>query len=71
MMHFVNMAASLEVTFSSDASGSWGCGAVWGQHWLQWQWAGKWSIQHIMVKGLVSIVLACAVWGESWQYQNV
>ena len=71
MMHFVNKAASPNVVFSSDASGNWGCGAIWGQHWLQWQWPSQWSAQHIAVKELVPIVLACALWGRSWQYRHV
>ena len=71
MMHFVNKALSPEVSFSSDASGSWGCGAIWGSHWLQWQWSGQWAAQHITVKELVPIVLACAVWGRCWRYQHV
>lgn len=71
MMHFVNKALSPDVSFSSDASGSWGCGAIWGQHWLQWQWSGQWSAQHITVKELVPIVLACVVWGRCWRYQHM
>ena len=29
------------IELESDASGSWGCAAMWGPHWLQWQWSKK------------------------------
>ena len=31
-------AESPDAEFWSDASGSWGCGALWGGLWLQLQW---------------------------------
>jgi len=47
-----------------DASGSWGCGAVFGTHWLQVAWSNVWLRMDIMAKELVPIVLSCAVWGS-------
>ena len=47
----------------TDASGTWGCGACWGQYWFQWQWPKKWQPVGIMAKELVPIVMSCAVWG--------
>ena len=32
------------VVFFIDASGSWGCGAVWDTKWLQRQWPAQWEI---------------------------
>lgn len=49
----------------TDASGSWGCGAVFGTQWLQVAWSHEWSRMDIMVKELVPIVLSCAVWGSA------
>ena len=55
----------------SDASRSWGCGAIWGDCWLQWQWCCPWVTQQIAVKELVPIVLTIVVWGKHWKYQSV
>ena len=47
----------------TDASGSWGCGAVFGNQWMQLAWSNKWLQTDIMAKELVPIVLSCAIWG--------
>ena len=47
----------------SDASGSWGCGAVFDTQWIQLAWSNKWLQMDIMAKELLPIVLSCAVWG--------
>ena len=59
------------VNLESDASGSWGCGATWGTHWLQWKWnptAQQWDISP---KELLPILLACVVWGRLWSGKKV
>ena len=58
--------------FTSDASGSWGCGVFTesGQ-WLQFKWPEVWESVNIMVKELLPILLACAVWGKSLRGQAV
>ena len=48
---------------STDASGLWGCGAVFGTQWMQMAWSMEWFRKDIMAKELVPIVLSCAVWG--------
>ena len=53
------------VSFSSDASGSWDCGAVWQQAWLQHPWDEEWKPLNIAAKELVPIAVACAVWGRT------
>ena len=53
-----------EHCIQTDASGSWGCGAFWDNHWLQWCWPQKWAHHNIMVKELIPIVLSCVVWGR-------
>ena len=56
------------VTVTSDASGSWGCGAFNCQGgWFQLQWPESWSSIHITVKELLPIVMSVAVWGHRWQ----
>ena len=51
------------MTLHTDASGTWGCGALLYPQWFQLQWPEAWSSVAIMIKELVPIVLACAVWG--------
>ncbi len=53
----------------SDASGGWGCGAVWKGRWFQLSWetacaAKGWTI---MPKELLPIVVAAAVWSRHWR----
>ena len=55
----------------TDASGSFGCGACWGTLWLQGQWPPEWASINIMVKELVPVVLACALWGSQWAGRHV
>ena len=71
MMEVHNPNWHPDVEFSSDASGSWGCGAVWEDRWLQLAWHGTWSDVYIATKELLPIVLACAVWGPHWQHKCV
>ena len=55
----------------TDASGSWGCGAVWGPHWLQLEWAGLLRDTHISTKELTPIVIAAAAWGHYWRGKSI
>ena len=58
-------------SISTDASGSWGCGAFCGGKWFHLRWPPSLQRSHITVKELVPIVLAAAVWGSEWVGQNV
>ena len=49
----------------SDASGMWGCGVWHGSRWFQVQWDQRAAVLQIMVKELIPIVLAGAVWGAT------
>ena len=60
-----------DITFSSDATGSWGCGACLQQHWFLCPGAGQWTTQCIAVKEILSVVVACAIWGPYWQHRQV
>ena len=56
---------------TSDASGSWGCGALHYNQWLQLAWPPEWLGVPIAPKELVPIVLAVALWGPQWAGTNV
>ena len=58
---------SHQVVMSTDASGNWGSGAVWDNHWIQCAWEGDWLGVCIAAKELLPIVIACAVWGRQWR----
>ena len=55
-----------QATLTSDASGSWGCGAYQGTSWFQLAWEGSLSEAHISVKELVPVVIAVAIRGHQW-----
>ena len=52
----------------TDASGGWGCGAWYGNQWLQLAWP-KCKVEEwlIAVKEIIPIVLAGFLWGERWR----
>ena len=56
---------------ATDASGSWGCGAWHGQHWLQVQWDEHSRDLDIACKEMIPIILACATWGHTWAGHRV
>lgn len=55
---------ALEMT--SDASGSWGCGAWHHNSWFQLCWDKRVQPLSIAEKELIPIILACATWGNTW-----
>ena len=57
-----------DVSLWSDASGLWGCGAVWNNRWFQlsWQEVPEFKKAPIAAKELLPIVLAAALWGKEW-----
>ena len=57
--------------FTSDASGSWGCGAWHRLSWFQVQWGPRSQALSIAQKELIPIILACDAWGSSWHGQQV
>ena len=66
------------IHFATDASGGFGCGAVWGQVWFQLQWPQSYEThelklkqESITFKEIVPIVIACAVWGPAWATKSV
>ena len=74
MMFMVNRTKpECDMSIVSDASGSWGCGAIFGPNWFQLRWAGLGSTrdQNITVKELFPIVVAAAVWGPLWAGKTI
>ena len=63
----VEASMSYHAVLTSDASGSWGCGAMVGHHWFMLPWAGAISLAHITVKELAPIVIAALVWDQNWR----
>ena len=59
-------------SFWSDASGTWGCGALNDDlPWFKVQWPESWHQIHIAAKEMVPVVLAVAVWGPGWRSSTV
>ena len=64
--------SSPSVVMTSDASGSWGCGAFTSAgEWFQLELPESWTGVHITVKELLPIVIGVAVWGHQWRGQTV
>ena len=54
-------------TVTSDASGSWGCGAVSDSgEYFQVQWPSSWATTNIAIKEMVPVVISVAIWGRKW-----
>ena len=56
-----------QVYLTSDASGSWGCGAFWEEKWLQFKWPTHMHTSSIAFMELLPIFLSATVWGSRWQ----
>jgi len=63
MLHHPALTMAPDFSIQIDASGSWGCGAVFNTQWLQWKWPQEWTHVGIMAKELIPIIFSCAVWG--------
>ena len=67
---FPQATPSIEVT--SDASGSFGCGAFALNHgWFQLEWPESWRTANIAAKELVPVVLAASLWGPCWHRECI
>ena len=64
--------SSPQVVLTSDASGSWGCGAFTSAgEWFQLELPSSWDGIHITIKELLPIVIGAAVWGSQWRGMSV
>ena len=59
----IHSRTTADYYIATDASGSWGCGGCFKEHWFQYAWPTGWSSINIMAKELVPIVISCAMWG--------
>ena len=57
----------------SDASRSWGCGAIArnSHDWFQLRWPSSWKPINIATKELFPVVVAAAIWGKHWSQSCV
>ena len=66
---------SVRKVVTSDASGSWDCGAYVEDggvvEWLQLAWPPSWQNANIAAKELLPIVLSLALWGSRWSGSRV
>ncbi len=60
-----------DTVVTSDASGTWGCGAYCGKEWFMVPWTAMFIHHHITVKELAPIVVSALVWGSSWRGKTV
>ena len=60
-----------DLTLLSDASGQWGCGALLGAQWFQYQWPEGVDKANITRKELIPIALAAAIWGHQWSRKTI
>ena len=69
MMQVLANAQPPTATITTDASGTWGCGAFWVEagQWIQCPWRNEWQHTPIHAKKLLLIILAIATWGPYWR----
>jgi len=63
----ISPLGSAQHMFTSDASGSWGCGAWFKNNRFSLPWIHVHSSLHITVKEMVPIILAALTWGHHWR----
>ena len=56
--------ANPQFTVTSDAPGSWDCGACEGEKWLIFEWPSNTEASHISVREIVPVVMSAALWGQ-------
>ena len=60
-----------DTILTSDASGSWGCGAYYDGQWLQYQWSHLMVGYDITAKELLPIVFGAVIWGKAWENKSI
>ena len=58
-------------SITSDASGSWGCGVIYQNLWIQVAWPSQWADVSIAPQEMAPIVMAVALWGLQWKGTRV
>ena len=67
----VVLPQSRTISVTSDASGSWGCGAWHEKDWFQLAWDTRTQGLHIAAKELIPIIIGAVVWGKTWKGSKV
>lgn len=69
MMREATKEHDRKVEIWTDASGSWGCGGLWGVRWFQVAWSAwpDFAEASIAAKELLPIIVAVAIWGPWWR----
>ena len=62
---------SPSLRLTSDASGSWGCAAIFQEQWFKLEWPADWARASIAEKELAPIVIALGIWGSYWYGHKV
>ena len=70
-MLWSRQAASSSLVVTSDALGSWGCGAIHNTSWFQLAWPSDLASKPIHCEEIVPIVGACLLWGSAWKQNTV
>ena len=71
-MFTVAVSSPWVATITSDASGTWGCGAFTEtRQWFQSRWPTSWDKVHITSKELLPLVVSAAVWGSQWRGNTI
>ena len=60
-----------DISLTSDASGTWGCGTFFNSFCFQLKWLETFQGLHITIKELLPIVIAAAILGDQWQNKSV
>lgn len=69
---FYRQPAVPTVHIFTDASGSYGADGVWTPlSFFQVQWLSLWNATDIVIKELVPVVMAAALWGGHWYRSHV
>ena len=63
LLRYTSPPIKQDFCIQTDASGSWGCAALFAGEWLQLPWNAAWAQVGIMAKELAPILLSIAVWG--------
>lgn len=59
--------ATPDVRVESDASGTWGCGAIALPSWFALEWTPELQPRSIQIKELIPVVTAAAIYGREWK----
>ena len=69
----LNITPATELGLFTDASGSIGWGAFYGneQRWIQGRWHADDQLKSIEFKELYALTAACGAWGEQWGRRRI